>query len=580
MGRVIRIAEINGQGSSLSGQVSMQDANLSGMISAIENYTSDEGLDGNAWNANKNFFVEVHTVVLDMMKLANKILVDAHNSFAGSVGGEDLDEEELKRDQALYKNLVDTYWNQYAYWSAQAALALGTGVFGYRDASVAVSNASSAWEHWHTNNELLDKIEQKIDKLNEIDMATASMFDYAKEMQLSLGRAITEINGAWKTNGFNSNLVGCGWFKRMKAQCYYAEAVQYGVIKIDEAGVITYQWDVIENLMQMDATEVTEAEYMALIQAYDSMVLLEDMEKYIACGYIHTIESVESRRLAQKSPGANGARYILSQVFCIASEKYSQDTDLILQQEILENNKLSSKTIVNLDKVTILQNVQLWGSVINRSYEEQLEKQNQSIYEWINPISLMKNDIGGYTIKIHLDDVDTEDNLSVDYNIIQGPNMRGDYLAVLIDEWKDEYDKEQIRTETDVLFGGMKNIISLALPPVIEVILLADVEGTNEKEINAQLELSEFKNYIKFLDVGANISYSKDGDGILVSNIYVDEEKLKEILSVSNNELIFRYNNAVVQPEDLKKALEEGDKDFIYSFNDWYKKVYVFGGYE
>ena len=162
----------------------------------------------------------------------------------------------------------------------------------------------------------------------------------------------------------------------------------------------------------------------------------------------------------------------------------------------------------------------------------------------------------------------------------QGPNMRGDYLAVLIDEWKDEYDKEQIRTETDVLFDGMKNIISLALPPVIEVILLADAEGTNEKEINAQLELSEFRNYIKFLDVSANISYSKDGDGILVSNIYVDEEKLKEILSVSNNESIFRYNNAVVQPEDLKRALEEGDKDFIYSFNDWYKKVYVFGGYE
>ncbi len=483
MGRVIRIAEINGQGSSLSGQVSMQDANLSGMISAIENYTSDEELDGNAWNANKNFFVEVHTVVLDMMKLANKILVDAHNSFAGSVGGEDLDEEELKRDQALYKNLVDTYWNQYAHWSAQAALALGTGLFGYRNAFVATSNASSAWEHWHTNNELLDKIEQKIDKLNEIDTATASMFDYAKEMQLSLSRAITEINGAWKTNGFNSNLVGCGWFKRMKAQCYYAEAVQYGVIKIDEAGVITYQWDVIENLMQMDATEVTEAEYMALIQAYESVINNRDaksLEKYLNACYIIR-EMQEPKKEAYMTDTANPmnaynyfnrqsqAKSGIYDEMCLSPifrEMEYYYINYVVSDELLSqlyNNEMTKIDEKNFEEkmfaAGILSNVEEYGDITKKI-------QDGDVY--LGPISVERLDDKDYILRCEFNINNSTDRCKIvqhGYTGDTGNLANANYtINKMLTELKKEYNGVVSEEVKKTLFGEVINGLGMIVP--------------------------------------------------------------------------------------------------------------------
>lgn len=214
----------------------------------------------------------------------------------------------------------------------------------------------------------------------------------------------------------------------------------------------------------------------------------------------------------------------------------------------------------------------------------------------------------------------------VDFERQLNEEMSYMYVASVLEQFHDVQDGAQTIMDNDVketeLILAIQAADLIEMVPVPEILYVdysvepLDVTDYNNKneEIISEIDSS----YVYFISLSEadmanlqqqgtelttqwenmeasiqNVDFSVDAEGNTISENGLDE--LESWLNEYNNVTLVTYENetmllaydplenideSVIQPEDLKRALEEGDKDFIYSFNDWYKKVYVFGGYE
>lgn len=586
MGLKIVPSEISTQNSSIASEISRQNENMIGLIAAMTSYGEDTELAGVSWSENKEFFQRVHTALLQNFIRANEILINLHISFCNCTGTEYLSEQELEEEIATYKNLIDEcsqtigeYLN-YILWAKK-----GTNLSGI------YSELSNTVGEWNTNNIYLRAAEEKLRELWKINANTADHFSEAQELQDKILKVISELAGAWVTNPngiggyFQTSFMEEGWYKKFAAEVQYAEALRQGLLSIDDNGRVIYHWDRIEQLLQGAVDELTEIQYSALIQVYENMERTKDLEKFFARGYciVDTSETgkVNTVQLDLVTLGANDTLFVLTPVFLELVKRYKAKVDGQLYTFYENGGRVSKEyTLSNrLNKSGLLQNIQLYGGVLNRSTNEVTERSvigKERLCDWLMPVvfEIPEINTAAYKIKINVDHLyggerDGQTSLTVyqmTYDNWQGID---NHIDIQIETYLDSLKRTGADVGEDMLLdfccsiaGDMGGFLSFGF-----------TEGSNEKWIGRHLDASNLRDTAECVQMNGTYSFAVETNQTYICNMYIDEGRLQKEMESAED---FKYDNKIITAQDIIKSIEKQDWVLLDKFNDWYKENLVY----
>lgn len=200
MGLAVYPGSIKRQADGMNAILTGDNENLAEIVTSISQFTSDNSLQGNAWN-NMKEQLRNHKMVIQGIICANDSMMQDNDSLKSLVGDEDLIEDELtesinqlKASNNCYQICIDNCRNIMKNDVINALL-------GWHYQS-AIQNYQNCMNQ---NNSTIMELEEKIKKLQEIENSTGSLYAEAKSLYIAVGSGISEIQKAWNpdTGQFN-----------------------------------------------------------------------------------------------------------------------------------------------------------------------------------------------------------------------------------------------------------------------------------------------------------------------------------------------------------------------------------------
>lgn len=208
MGLALYPGSIKSQAESAVNLLSQDNESLGSALEAIAQFSGDESLKGAAWDSVKAQ-LNSHTAVVQGLICANEILIQEHTTLIGAVGDEDLVEDELRNKieslQAVNTNLQNcvTHLNS----------CLNDKVLGLNYASAYMTSISLYQNSIQLNLSQIQELEEKLQKLYDIENQTSSLFDSAEPLYSATASGVSAIKSAWNpaTGQFSTAGIDMSW---------------------------------------------------------------------------------------------------------------------------------------------------------------------------------------------------------------------------------------------------------------------------------------------------------------------------------------------------------------------------------
>lgn len=186
MGLILIPSEITGLVSQVKSYVESSVSSYTDARQAVSEYVDNNGLDTEAWNASKSTMHVCYQAIADGMLLAQESINSDLDTLEGSVGTEDLFEDELDAQIKRLQAEIQTYEKCIKLWNRYLGM-----LFGAFDGSI--SSKISAYENLiKTNEGLIKELQEKIIFLHEVEDVTSNLFQAANNLFAMVRNAIND----------------------------------------------------------------------------------------------------------------------------------------------------------------------------------------------------------------------------------------------------------------------------------------------------------------------------------------------------------------------------------------------------
>ena len=202
---------IKGQADSIIQNLESDNENFLSVLQTISQFVHNTELKGAAWESMK-YHLGDHEAVIQGFICANDSLIQGHEALKRTVGDENLDEEELiaKRDAIM---------------SANAFLENTISLMQSNMQNDIMRTKYSFWYHEmisqyqisiNQNQTVIDELNEKIQKLYDIENTTASLFSESITLYDTVNEGIVAIQKSWNGTGFSVSLDTPDWKKTVQ----------------------------------------------------------------------------------------------------------------------------------------------------------------------------------------------------------------------------------------------------------------------------------------------------------------------------------------------------------------------------
>ena len=211
MGLKLYPGSIKEQADSIIQNLESDNKDLLSALQTISQFVQNTELKGAAWESMK-YQLGNHEAVIQGFICANDSVIQEHENLKSSVGDENLDEEELiaKRDSLMSTNAFleknislmqsnmqnDVMKIKYGFWYQEM-------IFQYQ---ISINQ----------NQTLIDELNEKIQKLYDIENTTASLFSESITLYDTVNEGIVAIQKGWNGTGFSVSLDTPEWKKTVQ----------------------------------------------------------------------------------------------------------------------------------------------------------------------------------------------------------------------------------------------------------------------------------------------------------------------------------------------------------------------------
>lgn len=211
MGLKLYPGSIKGQADSIIQNLEFDNKDLLSALQTISQFVQNTELKGAAWDSMK-YQLGNHEAVIQGLICANESVIQEHENLKSTVGDENLDEEELiaKRDALISTNTFleknislmqsnmqnDVMKIKYGFWYQEM-------IFQYQ---ISINQ----------NQTLIEELNEKIQKLYDIENTTASLFSESITLYDTVNEGIVAIQKSWNGTGFSVSLDTPDWKKTVQ----------------------------------------------------------------------------------------------------------------------------------------------------------------------------------------------------------------------------------------------------------------------------------------------------------------------------------------------------------------------------
>ena len=211
MGLKLYPGSIKGQADSIIQNLEFDNKDLLSALQTISQFVQNTELKGAAWDSMK-YQLGNHEAVIQGLICANESVIQEHENLKSTVGDENLDEEELiaKRDALISTNTFleknislmqsnmqnDVMKIKYGFWYQEM-------IFQYQ---ISINQ----------NQTLIEELNEKIQKLYDIENTTASLFSESITLYDTVNEGIVAIQKGWNGTGFSVSLDTPEWKKTVQ----------------------------------------------------------------------------------------------------------------------------------------------------------------------------------------------------------------------------------------------------------------------------------------------------------------------------------------------------------------------------
>ena len=201
MGLKLYPGSIKEQADSIIQNLEADNKDLLSALQTISQFVQNTELKGAAWESMK-YQLGNHEAVIQGFICANDSVIQEHENLKSSVGDENLDEAELiaKRDSLMSTNAFleknislmqsnmqnDVMKIKYGFWYQEM-------IFQYQ---ISINQ----------NQTLIDELNEKIQKLYDIENTTASLFSESITLYDTVNEGIVAIQKGWNGTGFSVSI--------------------------------------------------------------------------------------------------------------------------------------------------------------------------------------------------------------------------------------------------------------------------------------------------------------------------------------------------------------------------------------
>lgn len=207
MGLALYPGSLKEQAGSISANLEQDNQNLLNILSNISQFVSDDALRSEAWTSLKNQLGN-HEAVVQGLICANEAVIRANDTMEAAIGSEDLVEDELK-DQI--QSLERANSGMASIIESLESCLSSTSVTSVCGASY-FTNTISMYEGWINMNRCqIEKLEEKLDRLYQIENDTKGLYDEADSLYEAAERGMEAIGKGWNGKGFSPAIIGQEW---------------------------------------------------------------------------------------------------------------------------------------------------------------------------------------------------------------------------------------------------------------------------------------------------------------------------------------------------------------------------------
>lgn len=203
MGLKLNPAILKDQAQSIIDNLKEDNQSLLHVLDTIEQFTGNTDLKSVAWD-NMKAQLSNHEAVIQGLLCANEMVIQNSVTLCGSIGDEKLDEDELK-DQIEHLEIANNNLSGIK-TSLESCIkstaSIGGDVSGLYNA---VANYNLIIQ---LNDRKIEDLEEKIQKLYQIETQTNSLYSDAESLYSSVESGITAINKSWDASLGEFNITG------------------------------------------------------------------------------------------------------------------------------------------------------------------------------------------------------------------------------------------------------------------------------------------------------------------------------------------------------------------------------------
>lgn len=231
MGLKLNPAILKDQAQSIIDNLKGDNQSLLHVLDTIEQFTGNTDLKSVAWD-NMKAQLNNHEAVIQGLLCANEMVIQNSVTLCGSIGDEKLDEDELK-DQIEHLEIANNNLSgiKISLESCiKSTASIGGDVSGLYNA---VANYNLIIQ---LNDRKIEDLEEKIQKLYQIETQTNSLYSDAEALYSSVESGITAIKKSWDASVGEFNITGMdlGW----------KNAIDKIWAKEQKAYLTKYKWEV------------------------------------------------------------------------------------------------------------------------------------------------------------------------------------------------------------------------------------------------------------------------------------------------------------------------------------------------
>lgn len=236
--------------------------------SSLQSFISDDELISTAYTALKMQLSD-YLSVLSVMILANDMDIADFEQLKAAVGNEKLDGTAIKNNMSDaqrdrdYHNAASAEYRSMAYYSSW--LVIGAMIDWYNDManyhSACAGFASAKYNLWRAK-------EEKFDEINEI---TGKLFTSSSVIRDSARKGLESVRGAFQRGAYIIDM-DAEWRNELSsAKNEIIKKVTEQFVTEKGKGQKEYNWEEIEELLGKKANEVSDLEYLALVNMVSNM---------------------------------------------------------------------------------------------------------------------------------------------------------------------------------------------------------------------------------------------------------------------------------------------------------------------